>query len=615
MNSTLTQRYRCSNVPCAENETTLSELCPMEPKRCCVPDTYTTQTVQCDWFELELLNATSCSCQECPADGGTVLKGTVSDISGTQRLQLGEVHLGGEMVTRTDFQGHFTLLVPKDAQRLVLTFKDVVFDAFFRTTKVINLRLSKDTKNVQYDFYLATKGPSIPVADQTTLTVPIRDTETHLEFGLKDEVLTTEVFLQIIPQNTSTYFRQSPESFHVMDMGDEFPLHVIQTLVISFERSKERLVEEMTLSIGTEAAVDETYAIWAFDAESGFWERASALKKDNRSESSGFTGFITVEDFGDLLSGDTIWLVIGAIGQTCHIGVAPPPDVVALPAALSLQEVNASLVTYLSTWLVSERPLECVLVTCGNISAIVQSGTVPKQTTFPSFTENATDCATVINTASEAPVETLPASYSLLPEIEPSLFRTLHKKDLYMAWNPMSYKNEYKACFLKVYLNCSSPAVLKVFSFGGSHQSTLSRLYGVRSSFVTTGGESVCAEYKCSGPLYTGLPRDVDQTLVQLETSSEDCRPEGINPRLAQLLALTTGRDETAPDGGRERLALVLPEGVQGSSFGLYAAFSTLNYEDAVSKSLSMCGGSPEDAAAGAEMESAAVLFSSTIET
>ncbi len=56
------------------------------------------------------------------------------------------------------------------------------------------------------------------------------------------------------------------------------------------------------------------------------------------------------------------------------------------------------------------------------------------------------------------------SSLTYLEETSLDLLQQLSPEDLYMAWYPMAYADEYKACYLKIFTSCDEAQVRRVIS-------------------------------------------------------------------------------------------------------------------------------------------------------
>jgi len=115
------------------------------PHHCCQADRSEIVDIQCEGFSYKMSRLVSCVCAECRFVTTVSGRAYGRDNGAEIPLQMGEVRMGGHVVTRTNMGGFFRFEVPLGTTRVVVMFSDPVFQRLLDTTKIVQVTEGEET--------------------------------------------------------------------------------------------------------------------------------------------------------------------------------------------------------------------------------------------------------------------------------------------------------------------------------------------------------------------------------------------------------------------------------------------------------------------------------------
>ena len=138
-NTNLYEVGDCVSKPCRQADTTTAEQCRDSAQSCCTPSQFETKFVNCTGYEVELFVIKGCSCGSCDTTTSVHVSGKVISAKSGSPVQYAEVWLNGELETRTNYTGNFSILVADSIDKAVLNIKDTYNNTYLDTTKVVEI--------------------------------------------------------------------------------------------------------------------------------------------------------------------------------------------------------------------------------------------------------------------------------------------------------------------------------------------------------------------------------------------------------------------------------------------------------------------------------------------
>ncbi|XP_044085575.1 cartilage intermediate layer protein 1 isoform X3 [Neovison vison] len=268
-------------------------------EHCCGISKTEEREIQCSGYTLPTKVAMECSCQRC-TETRSIVRGRVSAADNGEPMRFGHVYLGGNRVSMTGYKGTFTLHVPQNTERLVLTFVDRL-QKFVNTTKV--LPFNKKGSAVFHEIKMLRKKEPITLEAMDTNIIPLgemagEDPMAELEIPSKSfyrqngepytgKVKASVTFLD--PRNISTATAAQSDLNFISDEGDTFPLRTYGMFSVDF--TDEAISE--SLNVGkvkvhldsTQVKMPEhvpTMKLWSLNPDTGLWEEEGDFKFESQ---------------------------------------------------------------------------------------------------------------------------------------------------------------------------------------------------------------------------------------------------------------------------------------------------------------------------------------------
>uniref|UniRef100_A0A8C6VI43 Cartilage intermediate layer protein n=1 Tax=Naja naja TaxID=35670 RepID=A0A8C6VI43_NAJNA len=163
---------RCSPTTCSG---TLREgfWCKDTITYCCGVSKMETWDITCAGYTLPIKVTVECGCQKCTKVKVTVRGRAVASDTG-EPMRFGHIYMGNNRISMTGYKGTFSVQVPPDTKRLVLTFVDRL-QKFVNTTKV--LPFNRNGGAVFHEVRMLRKKPPITLESTETNMISLGEME------------------------------------------------------------------------------------------------------------------------------------------------------------------------------------------------------------------------------------------------------------------------------------------------------------------------------------------------------------------------------------------------------------------------------------------------------
>ena len=178
----------CDPVPCVKGSDTFNSSCS-EPLQCCGPRSFDNVLVRCGVImSFTLSKIKTCGCTQC-IDEQTRMQGVTVGQDG-KAAKFVDLFFNDKQVDRTDVDGMFSFPIPKDTKRVVVTFKDQIFNKFQEEDKIFVLSRGQ---HARYKVTLKEKPqPVIFDASKPANFTLGRDSDSFADLELPENSLLTE---------------------------------------------------------------------------------------------------------------------------------------------------------------------------------------------------------------------------------------------------------------------------------------------------------------------------------------------------------------------------------------------------------------------------------------
>uniref|UniRef100_A0A4W3K3R6 Cartilage intermediate layer protein, nucleotide pyrophosphohydrolase n=1 Tax=Callorhinchus milii TaxID=7868 RepID=A0A4W3K3R6_CALMI len=163
---------RCPVTTCA-GERDQGLQCKDTTAYCCGAVELEERTVACSGHVLPIKAVSRCGCQRC-VETKAVVRGRALAADNGEPMRFGYLFMDGKRISMTGYKGTFSIQVPMDIDRLVLTFVDR-YQKFVNTTKV--LPFNKKGGAVFHEIKLLRKQPAVTLDCTISNTISLGGTE------------------------------------------------------------------------------------------------------------------------------------------------------------------------------------------------------------------------------------------------------------------------------------------------------------------------------------------------------------------------------------------------------------------------------------------------------
>ncbi|XP_031199823.1 cartilage intermediate layer protein 1 [Mastomys coucha] len=287
-------------------------------ENCCGISRTEEREIQCSGYTLPTKVAVECSCQRC-TETRSIIRGRVTAADNGEPMRFGHVYMGNNRVSMTGYKGTFTLHIPQDTERLVLTFVDRL-QKFVNTTKV--LPFNKKGSAVFHEIKMLRQKEPITLEAMETNIIPLgevtgEDPVAELEIPSKSfyrqngEPFTGKVKASVTfldPRNMSTATAAQSDLNFISDEGDTLPLRTYGMFSVDF---RDEATSESLNAGKVKVHLDSTQVkmpehvpamkLWSLNPDTGLWEeegdfRFESQRRNKREERTFLVGNMEIRE-------------------------------------------------------------------------------------------------------------------------------------------------------------------------------------------------------------------------------------------------------------------------------------------------------------------------------
>ncbi|XP_018618777.2 cartilage intermediate layer protein 1-like [Scleropages formosus] len=257
---------------------------------CCGSVKTEMRQISCQGYQLPIMVVTQCGCQKC-IDTKAIVRGRAAAADNEEPLRFGHIFMNGVRVSRTGYTGTFSIQVPLDIERLVLTFVDKM-QKFVNTTKI--LPYNKKGGSVYHEIKMFRKKEPMTLQSSETNTIQLGEVEGEdpiaelqilpNEFYRENgevfigNVSTSITFLD--PRDVSTASAAQSDLNFVSGEGDILPLRTYGMFSVDFRDSEAgeplNVGKVQVLLDLAQVKIKEhinAMKLWSLNPNTGLWEQ------------------------------------------------------------------------------------------------------------------------------------------------------------------------------------------------------------------------------------------------------------------------------------------------------------------------------------------------------
>ncbi|XP_023353831.1 cartilage intermediate layer protein 1 [Sarcophilus harrisii] len=273
--------------------------CKDATESCCGISKMEEREIQCSGYILPTKVATQCRCQKC-TETRSIVRGRASAADNGEPMRFGHIYMGNQRISMTGYKGTFTLHVPQDTERLVLTFVDRL-QKFVNTTKV--LPFNKKGSAVFHEIKMLRKKAPITLESTETNIIPLgemdgEDPVAELEIPsnsfyrqngdrYRGKVKASVTFLD--PRNISTATATQSDLNFINNEGDTFPLRTYGMFSVDFtDEAASESLNAGKVKVHLDSAQIKmpehvpAMKLWSLNPDTGLWEEEGDFKFENK---------------------------------------------------------------------------------------------------------------------------------------------------------------------------------------------------------------------------------------------------------------------------------------------------------------------------------------------
>uniref|UniRef100_A0A668U4P8 Ig-like domain-containing protein n=1 Tax=Oreochromis aureus TaxID=47969 RepID=A0A668U4P8_OREAU len=266
---------------------------------CCGVAKMEERQLTCQGYQLPTMVVTECGCQKC-VDTKAIVHGRAIAADNGEPMRFGHIFMNGVRISRTGYKGTFSIQVPQDTERLVLTFVDNM-QKFVNTTKVLPFNTKGGA--VYHEIKLLRKKAPVTISSTETNTLELGEVEgqepmvqiqipPYSFYKENGEVFTGNVSASVTfldPRDISTAAAAQSDLNFIGDEGDTMPLRTYGMFSVDFrgEENNEPLnAGEVKVSLDSaQVQMSEhlnTMKLWSLNPETGLWEEEGSLQVEKK---------------------------------------------------------------------------------------------------------------------------------------------------------------------------------------------------------------------------------------------------------------------------------------------------------------------------------------------
>ncbi|KAL7980180.1 hypothetical protein Chor_001448 [Crotalus horridus] len=265
---------------------------------CCGVSKMETREITCAGYTLPVKVTVECGCQKCIEVKVTVRGRAVASDTG-EPMRFGHIYMGNNRISMTGYKGTFSVQVPPDTERLVLTFVDRL-QKFVNTTKV--LPFNKNGGAVFHEIRMLRKKPPVTLESTETNMISLGEMEgedpvAELEippntfYRLNGELYAGKVKASVTfldPRNVSSAATAQSDLNFVDAEGDMLPLRTYGMFSMDF--TDETATESLNagqVKIHLDSAQIQMpehlqgMKLWSLNPQTGLWEEEGDFELDH----------------------------------------------------------------------------------------------------------------------------------------------------------------------------------------------------------------------------------------------------------------------------------------------------------------------------------------------
>uniref|UniRef100_A0A3Q2PWK5 Cartilage intermediate layer protein, nucleotide pyrophosphohydrolase n=1 Tax=Fundulus heteroclitus TaxID=8078 RepID=A0A3Q2PWK5_FUNHE len=266
---------------------------------CCGVARMEERQLTCQGYQLPTMVVTECGCQKCVETKATVYGRAIAADNG-EPLRFGHIFMNGVRISRTGYKGTFSVQVPPDTERLVLTFVDNM-QKFVNTTKVLPFNTKGGA--IYHEIKLLRKKAPVTISSSETNTLDLGGVEgqdamvqiqipPHSFYKENGEVFTGNVNASVTfldPRDVSTAAAASSDLNFIGGEGDLLPLRTYGMFSVDFrgEENNEPLNagEVKVFLDSAQVKMSEhlsSMKLWSLNPDTGLWEEEGSLQLEKK---------------------------------------------------------------------------------------------------------------------------------------------------------------------------------------------------------------------------------------------------------------------------------------------------------------------------------------------
>ncbi|XP_078526840.1 cartilage intermediate layer protein 2 [Lissotriton helveticus] len=308
---------KCANTRCSGKLG--SDLqCKDKLNFCCGVQKMETREVQCMGYTLPVKVVTKCGCEVC-TQPKVLVRGRVVASDNGEPLRFGQIIIGKENVGFTSYKGTFTLEVPPETDRLVVTFVDRM-QKFVDTIKV--LPFDQRGGSVYHDIKVMRRKEPVELDAKEHNVIQLGEVEGQDSIGeivippssfrkANGEVYNGTVKASVTfidPRNISTVSAAPSDLNFVNSDGDIFPLRTYGMFSVDFrEEDSNEVLQTGQVEVHMDAEQIkmpehlEQMKLWSLNPDTGLWEEESEFhfqktKRRKREERTFLIGNMEIRE-------------------------------------------------------------------------------------------------------------------------------------------------------------------------------------------------------------------------------------------------------------------------------------------------------------------------------
>ncbi|XP_044139100.1 cartilage intermediate layer protein 1 [Bufo gargarizans] len=285
---------------------------------CCGITETEVKEVSCQGYVLPIKVAVQCGCLKC-TDTKIIVRGRAIASDTGEPMRFGHIYMGNARVSMTGYKGTFSIQVPAETERLVLTFVDRL-QKFVNTTKV--LPFNKKGGAVFHEVLLLRRKEPVILDSMKTNQISLGDVENddpiaELEippnsfYRQNGEIYNGKVKASVTfldPRNISTARAAQSDLNFVNEEGDTMPLRSYGMFSVDF--TDEKAIESLNAG-AVKVYLDssqvkmsehlESMKLWSLNPETGLWEeegdfQQARVRRGKREERTFLVGNMEIRE-------------------------------------------------------------------------------------------------------------------------------------------------------------------------------------------------------------------------------------------------------------------------------------------------------------------------------